>query len=186
MIDDFQVKHLIFNYRFLTYLVAMGVLSLIATWSGKSVNHRTFAALAVIGINILFLYSGSLEITDFYMRRGTELSTEAPQNFGLFKNLALARDFTYSAFWMAYGGILMGVGFWKRSAFLRWQAMLLIGVTCVKVFVYDVSQLEKGYRVVSLIALGVILLAISFAYQKDWLRLSDKEKSAGPTEGAVS
>lgn len=182
MIDNFQVTRLIFNYRFLTYLAAIGVLALIATWSGKSVNHRTFAALAVIGINILFLYSGSLEITDFYLRRGTELSTEAPQNFGLFQNLALARDFTYSAFWMAYGGLLMGVGFWKRSAFLRWQAMILIGITCVKVFVYDVSQLDKGYRVVSLIALGVILLAISYAYQRDWLRLSEKN----PAEGAAS
>ena len=186
MIDYYQVTRLIFNYRFLTYLAAMGVLALIATWSGKSLNHRTFAALAVIGINILFLYSGSLEITDFYLRRGTELSTEAPQNFGLFQNLALARDFTYSAFWMTYGGVLMAIGFWKRSAFLRWQAMILIGITCVKVFVYDVSQLEKGYRVVSLIALGVILLAISYAYQRDWLRLSDKEKSVNPsTEGAA-
>jgi hypothetical protein len=183
MIDDFQVTRLVFNYRFLTFLAAIAVLGLIATWSGKSTNHRTFAALAVIGINILFLYSGSLEITDFYMRRGNEISNNFPQNFGLFQNLALARDFTYSAFWMAYGGLLMGLGFWKRSAFLRWQAMILIGVTCVKVFVYDVSQLEKGYRVVSLIALGVILLAISFAYQKDWLRLSEKKE---PAEGAAN
>jgi uncharacterized membrane protein len=84
---------------------------------------------------------------------------------------------------MAYGGLLMGLGFWKRSAFLRWQAMILIGVTSVKVFVYDVSQLDKGYRVVSLIALGVILLAISYAYQKDWLRLSEKKEAS---EGAAS
>jgi uncharacterized membrane protein len=51
------------------------------------------------------------------------------------------------------------------------------------VFVYDVSQLDKGYRVVSLIALGVILLAISYAYQKDWLRLSEKKEAS---EGAAS
>jgi hypothetical protein len=46
-----------------------------------------------------------------------------------------------------------------------------------------VSQLEKGYRVVSLIALGVILLTISFAYQKDWLRLSEKKE---PAEGGTN
>jgi uncharacterized membrane protein len=183
LIDNFQVTRLIFNYRFLTYIVAIAVLGLIASWQGKSVNHRTFAALAVIGINILFLWAGSLEISDFYLRRGNEITNNFPQNFGLFQNLALARDFTYSAFFMAYGGVLMALGFWKRSAFLRWQAMILIGITCVKVFVYDVSQLEKGYRVVSLIALGVILLAISFAYQKDWLRLSEKKEAS---EGAAS
>jgi uncharacterized membrane protein len=179
IVDYFQVTRLIFNYRFLTYVVAVAVLGLIATWTPKSVNHRTFAALAVIGINILFLWAGSLEIGDFYSRRSAELSGNAPQNFGLFQNLALARDFTYSAFFMAYGGFLMAAGFWKRSSFLRWQAMILIGITCVKVFVFDARDLEKGYRVVSLIALGVILLAISYAYQKDWLRLSEK-----PAEGA--
>ena len=183
LVDNFQVTRLIFNYRFLTYVVAIAVLGLIASWQGKSVNHRTFAALAVIGINILFLWAGSLEISDFYLRRGAEITNNFPQNFGLFQNLALARDFTYSAFWMAYGGLLMAVGFWKRSSFLRWQAMILIGITCVKVFVYDVSQLDKGYRVVSLIALGVILLAISYAYQKDWLRLSEKKEAS---EGAAS
>jgi uncharacterized membrane protein len=183
LIENFQVTRLVFNYRFLTYIVAIAVLGLIASWQGKSVNHRTFAALAVIGINILFLWAGSLEISDFYLRRGSEITNNFPQNFGLFQNLALARDFTYSAFFMAYGGVLMALGFWKRSAFLRWQAMILIGITCVKVFVYDVSQLEKGYRVVSLIALGVILLAISFAYQKDWLRLSEKKEAS---EGAAS
>jgi uncharacterized membrane protein len=183
LIDNFQVTRLIFNYRFLTYVAAIAVLGLIASWQGKSVNHRTFAALAVIGINILFLWAGSLEISDFYLRRGNEITNNFPQNFGLFQNLALARDFTYSAFWMAYGGLLMGLGFWKRSAFLRWQAMILIGITCVKVFVYDVSQLDKGYRVVSLIALGVILLAISYAYQRDWLRLSEKKEAS---EGAAS
>src|SRR3954463_4452860 len=87
LIDNFQVTRLIFNYRSLTYVAAIAVLGLIASWQGKSVNHRTFAALAVIGINILFLWAGSLEISDFYLRRGDELSTNAPQNFGLFQNL---------------------------------------------------------------------------------------------------
>jgi hypothetical protein len=32
-------------------------------------------------------------------------------------------------------------------------------------------NLSQGYRVVSLMALGALLLAVSFAYQKDWLNL---------------
>jgi uncharacterized membrane protein len=72
---------------------------------------------------------------------------------------------------MIYGVGLMMVGFWKRSAFLRWQAILLIGLTIAKVFLYDMSNLERVYRIASFIILGVILLAISYAYQKDWLGL---------------
>jgi uncharacterized membrane protein len=47
-------------------------------------------------------------------------------------------------------------------------------VTIGKVFIYDVSQLDRGYRIVSFIVLGALLLAISFVYQRDWLKLSTK------------
>jgi hypothetical protein len=55
--------------------------------------------------------------------------------------------------------------------------------TIGKVFLYDVSELDRGYRIVSFIVLGVLLLAISFMYQRDWLKLSSrnhpKESPAG-------
>jgi uncharacterized membrane protein len=79
----------------------------------------------------------------------------------------------------------MVVGFWRRSAFVRWQALALIAVTTVKVFVYDVSQLDRGYRIVSCLVLGVMLLAISFVYQRDWLQLtSGPRKSEGASSSA--
>ena len=90
--------------------------------------------------------------------------------------MKIARDFTYSALWMAYGAMLMVVGFWRRSAFVRWQALVLIAFTIGKVFLYDVSELDRGYRIVSFIVLGALLLAISFVYQRDWLRLSGTEQ----------
>jgi uncharacterized membrane protein len=40
--------------------------------------------------------------------------------------------------------------------------------------VYDVSELDRGYRILSFIVLGVLLLAISFVYQRDWLKLSKR------------
>jgi uncharacterized membrane protein len=58
------------------------------------------------------------------------------------------------------------------------RALALIALTAVKVFVYDVWQLERGYRIVSFMILGVLLLTISFAYQRDWLRLSSSRPQA--------
>jgi uncharacterized membrane protein len=84
----------------------------------------------------------------------------------------LARDFSYSAIWLVYGAALMTIGFRRRSAFVRWQSLILIAFTISKVFLYDVSQLGGSYRIVSFIALGAVLLGISFIYQRDWLRLS--------------
>jgi len=54
----------------------------------------------------------------------------------------------------------------------------------VKVFVYDVSQLDRGYRIVSFIVLGVLLLAISFVYQRGWLQLSVPKKSEGSPQSS--
>jgi len=65
----------------------------------------------------------------------------------------------------------MVVGFWRRSAFVRWMALFLIAATTVKVFVYDTSQLDRQYRILSFIVLGVLLLVISFVYQQNWLKL---------------
>ncbi len=39
------------------------------------------------------------------------------------------------------------------------------------VFLNGVSRQGQGYRVLSFLALGVLLIAVSFAYQRDWLRL---------------
>jgi uncharacterized membrane protein len=63
------------------------------------------------------------------------------------------------------------VGFLRRSSFVRWQALVVLAFSIVRIFLNGVSQQSQGYRVLSFLALGVLLLAISFAYQRNWLRL---------------
>ena len=75
---------------------------------------------------------------------------------------------------MTYGAGLMWTGFARRSALLRWQAILLIAATVIKVFCFDVLALDHGWRVLSFIILGMLLLGISYAYQRDWLGLQVK------------
>jgi len=47
---------------------------------------------------------------------------------------------------------------------------VLLALTAAKVFFYDISALERGYRIVAFIVLGVILLAVSFFYQRSRLK----------------
>jgi uncharacterized membrane protein len=74
--------------------------------------------------------------------------------------------------WFVEAAGLMTMGFWRRSSFVRWQALVLIAATIAKVFAYDIWRLERGYRIVSFFLLGLLLLVVSFVYQWDWLRLS--------------
>jgi uncharacterized membrane protein len=83
-------------------------------------------------------------------------------------------QFTYSAWLMLFGSILLATGFWQRSAFLRWQALVLLAITIAKVFLSDMGGLSQGYRILSFMGLGALLLAVSFVYQRDWLNLRAK------------
>jgi uncharacterized membrane protein len=172
VIDNFHTETLVFNARFATYLVAIAVLGGVVIFGKRyaSQDEMPFLDLALVALNLLALIALTREAADHYDR---QLLASARVRFGYAgAQLRLARDFSYSAIWLVYGAVLMAVGFWKRSAFTRWQALFLIAVTIVKVFLYDTSQLEQGYRILSFVALGAVLLAISFIYQRDWLKLS--------------
>jgi len=187
-IDNFYTTQLIFNMRMATYTVAVVVLGAVTWYAARRIDEagRMVAAVALVALNVLALIALSHEVADYYARQMTALQPARgrwiPAYASDWRRIQIARDFTYSALWMAYGAMLMVVGFLRRSAFVRWQALLLVAATIVKVFVYDVSQLDRGYRIVSFIVLGVLLLAISFVYQRDWLQLS-KRNVPENTEG---
>lgn len=181
-IDNFHTTQVIFNLRMATFAVAVAVLGAVAWFGAKREDEtaQTISAIAVVALNVLALIALSREVSDYYLRQMAGFRSTGYQWRGAYldyHNLEIARDFSYSALWMAYGAMLMIIGFLRRSAFVRWQALILIAVTIVKVFVYDVSQLDRAYRIVSFIVLGALLLAISFVYQRDWLKLSSRDTS---------
>jgi uncharacterized membrane protein len=126
---------------------------------------------SIIAVNLIAILAIVREIATLWSR--TSANPEAD----------LQQALAISAFLMLYGGALLAVGFWKRSAFVRWQALLLIVYTVVKTFVYDMRNLSQGYRVASFMALGALLLAVSFAYQNDWLALRNKPAQADARPG---
>jgi uncharacterized membrane protein len=142
---------------------------------------RSVAAAAAVALNLLALIALGHEIADYYAWQMTELHPRLGRwtstSWAEVRRVEIARDFTYSALGMGYGAGLMIVGLWRRSALVRWQALVLIAATIVKVFIYDVSELDRAYRILSFIVLGVLLLAISFVYQRNWLQLSAKKNS---------
>jgi len=174
--DNFSVQTLVFNARFATYLVAIAILAGIVAAGDRFAKEgeRPFLQLAGVVLNLLALYALTLEASDYFGRQLANLYQVAPRDrYGeLQQQIEFARNFSYSAIWLAYGAGLMTFGFWKRSAFVRWQALVLIAFTIGKVFLFDVSALQQGYRIVSFMALGAVLMAISYVYHRDWLKLS--------------
>ena len=61
---------------------------------------------------------------------------------------------------------LVVTGVRLKTAALRWQGLALFGATTLKVFVFDLAYLSGVYRIASSVALGLVLLIVSFLYQK--------------------
>lgn len=160
------------NAEFGMALTGIAILAVVARVSVRlaledesTLQWAPLAAGAVIAINVVAVLTGVREVRALWPVAATG------------SDLELQRSLAVSGFLMVYGAILLAIGFWRRSSFVRWQALVLLIFSIAKTFVYDMRNLSQGYRFVSFLALGALLMVISFAYQKDWLALRDTGSS---------
>jgi uncharacterized membrane protein len=108
-----------------------------------------------VATNFFALFALSLELWDYFGRQS-----------GLGIDSRLAQHLSLSLLWTAYASALIAFGIHRKSLLLRWQALALFGFVVIKVFIYDSSFLERFYRIASFFALGLVLLVVSFLYQR--------------------
>jgi uncharacterized membrane protein len=71
-----------------------------------------------------------------------------------------------STLWGSVGLAALIVGLRRKDAKVRAVALAWLMITVGKVFLYDLSTLTSIFRVVSVVALGLLLLAGAYAYQR--------------------
>jgi uncharacterized membrane protein len=71
-----------------------------------------------------------------------------------------------SILWGIYSLLLIILGLWKKKKHLRIGAITLFGITLAKLFLYDIAHLETIPKTIVLVSLGLLLLIISFLYNK--------------------
>jgi len=71
-----------------------------------------------------------------------------------------------SILWGSYSLFLISLGIWKKKAYLRIGAIALFAITLLKLFLYDISNLNTIAKTIVFVSLGVLLLIISFLYNK--------------------
>jgi uncharacterized membrane protein len=149
----------LFNQRFGAYfllIICFGV----ALWAAREHmedtgdQERNELGVFSVLINVYALIALSLEFWDYFGKVSTALQPYLAQHVSL------------SVLWTVYAIVLILIGVQQKSALLRWQALILFGVTVVKVFIYDLSSLESGYRILSFLVLGSVLLGVSFLYTR--------------------
>jgi len=181
-----------FGWRILAGLGAAQVvlLQLLVTnplWSGAAVGELPVVNLLFIAyvVPALFAYRfAAILRADGHLRLArtggilclvliwTYLSLEVRRAFqGPVLTLTLsplgdAELYVYSAVWLIFALVLLGIGILRGVASLRYASLVLLMVTVAKVFLVDMSELTGLYRVASFLGLGLFLIGIGYLYQR--------------------
>ncbi len=86
-----------------------------------------------------------------------------------------ARDLSLSISWALYGLLLLSIGIWQKLRPLRALGTTLIAFTSLKVFLYDLGNLQDLWRVASLLGLALSLICVSFIYKRFVFRDSEAQ-----------
>ncbi len=121
-------------------------------------GHNVRPLLYALG-TVLAFFTVNIEIADYFSTPGVAaLTFQFSGNF--------ARDMSYSIAWALFALLLLIIGIRKRIAATRYAGLALLGVTIVKLFFHDLSQLDQLYRIGAFLAVAVIAILASFLYQR--------------------
>ena len=112
--------------------------------------------LSSLGTLLLFILL-NIEISD-YFSTGSTITFNFSSSF--------AQDMTYSLTWAVFAICLLLVGIRKGSQGARYASLGLLTVTIIKVFLHDLWRLGQLFRVASFVGLAVVLILVSFLYQR--------------------
>jgi hypothetical protein len=152
----------IFNWYLYTYGVATVCLFAAARLLGpprhRVLGHNALPLLYTLGTVLAFLIV-NIEIADYFSTPGAAaLTFQFSGNF--------ARDMSYSIAWALFALLMLIVGMRKHAAPVRYASLGLLGLTVVKLFLHDLSQLDQLYRISAFIVVAVIAILASFLYQR--------------------
>jgi uncharacterized membrane protein len=137
---------------------ALGILTIGVALVARSVQSAADRRWVWIwaGFTVVYLVSvAAVDVVATQVGRGIDLDELKTQG-----QVAL------SVTWAVSGLVGFVTGLRLRAAALRQAGLILLGLATAKVFLFDLASLEIAYRVISLIALGFLLLASAWVWQR--------------------
>jgi uncharacterized membrane protein len=155
-----------FNLILLGYAIpaVLAVVLALITRGQRPQAYSVVAAIAAVGLALAYL---TLQVRTLY--HGPVLTDGATTD---------AEQYTYSAVWLAFGVLLLGLGYVLRARSVRIASAAVVVLTVFKVFFADMSGLTGIWQPLSVLGLGIVLLGIGWFYQR---LLFPRRLQAAPT-----
>lgn len=141
--------------RPISYVVAIGLVYCLYEYSRDSLFLERFERRSLI-----YAFDGLL-YPFFFLLTSAELLNLMGQ-FGIPDGAKLG----LSILWGLYAIMMVVIGIARDKKHLRVAAMVLLFATLAKLFFYDIAELETIQKTILFVTLGIILLVVSFLYNK--------------------
>ncbi len=154
MTPFFNLPSLLFLYL-VSSLVYLTLRDWKQPWPISELQPRAFwgVVLAVAAFVVL-----NIEIASAFAPKG--------RSFSMLSHGSLSMQLAYSIGWLVFSIGLMIVGIKWGNIKVRWAAIILLVGTSVKIFTLDLWKLGQLYRVGAFVGLAVVLILVSFLYQR--------------------
>src|SRR5262249_32982674 len=151
----------VFNWYLYTYGIVTACL-FAGAWlvkpSDKYLVGMNARALLVSLGTILAFWLLNIEIFDAFTPAGARIEVEFSGNF--------TRDMTFSIAWALFALMLLIIGIVRKQRAFRYAGLGLLSITLIKLFFHDLAQLGQLYRIGAFVAVAIIAMLASFAYQR--------------------
>ena len=155
------------------YLADSTVTNYDTTWWNIGIRYVLYAFLiGILYASYKYLSSGLIEWKKHkFLDLGIHLLIIIVLSFELvnwlgFINNSNSDKLGLSILWSVYALGLIVLGIWKGKEHLRFGAIALFAVTLVKLFLYDIANLDTISKTIVFVVIGLLLLVVSFLYNK--------------------
>lgn len=162
----------IFHYIYIALLVLIAVLSLrnaqkLEEFNSKSYNIYSwffvfffvFVASAELDHTVVLLASADIDSLDHVLTQNHKIG--------------------FPILWGIASFILIAVGLKAKKKHLRVISLTLLLVTLIKLFAVDIRGISEGGKIAAFISLGILLLVVSFMYQRLKKLLLEDDQTTG-------
>jgi uncharacterized membrane protein len=159
LLDVTSATGFVFHYVLLAALLVVSVLSLREIQKMEAFNQSSQNMYSWFFV-FFYLFVASAELDNLVVSIG--YSTTDSLGHILTQNHKIG----YPILWGVTSFLLIAVGLKTKKKHLRIISLTLFLITLVKLFAVDIRGISEGGKIAAFISLGVLLLVVSFMYQR--------------------